>query len=62
MMATHQHCRYRGTFVDFRSRVMRTIEQAINEAVFNRRCIIMQDPGQLPDYRIHQCHRRDFTA
>ena len=41
---------------------MRRIEQAVDEAVFDHRRVVAQHARQLPHYRIHQRHRRQFAA
>ncbi len=62
MIATHQDGRHGHAFIRFRPRVVRRIEQAIDEAVLDGRCLRVQDTGQQADHRVHQRHGRQFTT
>ncbi len=41
---------------------MRRVEQAVDEAVLDRRGIVAQHAGDEPHHRIHQGHRRQLAA
>src|SRR5690606_37884950 len=62
MVAAGEHFRHRQTFVDFRPRVVRPIEQAVRKRVLLRRSLVSKHAWQKAYDRIDDDQRRQLAA
>ncbi|MNN73162.1 hypothetical protein D3C81_1892530 [compost metagenome] len=62
VMAPEQYLGHPHAFIFFRPRVVRTIQQAVDEAVLHRGLRVAQHAGQVAHHRVDQRHRRQLAA